>query len=127
MNSIDEQIRKALADEDQKAIAELDNEAGLFDMLGMLFKGKQAWMSWYMWAAGLVIFGIGIYAVFQYIDSTDIKTSLSWGLAIIACMLVISMVKIMTWQQMQKMELMREIKRLELRVMMMTEKNKEQQ
>lgn len=123
MNSIDEQIRKALAAEDQKAIDEIDEEAGLFEMIGMSFKGKQAWLSYYMYGMGMVIAGAGVYFLFQYFATTDIKNSLSWGLAIIACMLTISMIKIMAWQQMQKIELMREIKRLEMRVMMIAERD----
>jgi hypothetical protein len=35
-----------------------------------------------------------------------------------------SMLEIMGWQQIQKMELMREIKRLEMRIMLVSEKNK---
>jgi membrane protein insertase Oxa1/YidC/SpoIIIJ len=126
MNSIDEQIRKALTAEDQKTIDEIDEQAGLFEIIGLTFKGKQAWMTYYMWALGFLIFIVGVYFVGEYIGTSDIKTSLSWGLAIIACMLIITIVKVMSFQQMMKMELMREIKRLEMRVMLLAERQQDQ-
>ena len=125
MSSIDDQIRKALSEEDQKVVNEIDNQAGLFEMIGMLFTGKQAWMSYYMWIMGLVAFVAGIYFLSLYFAAEDIKTSLSWALAIIACIFVIALIKIIGWMQMMKLELMREIKRLEMRIMLVTDQKRE--
>lgn len=124
MNNIDEQIRNALDAEDRKAIAEIDDGAGLFEMISLTFKGKQAWMAYYMYFVGLAVFAALVYFVVQYLGTSDIKTSLNWALLIIGCMFVLTMVKIMNWQQMQKLELMREIKRLEMRIMLVADKGK---
>ena len=118
MKSIDEQIRNALAEEDQKLIDEIDDEAGLFDMMGMTFRGKQAWITWYMYALGFATFVLGLYFLDRYFAATDIKTSLTWALGIMTCLSVLIVIKVVGWQQMMKMELMREIKRLEMRVML---------
>ncbi len=123
MSDIDEKIRKALAAEDKKAIDEIDDGAGLFELIGLTFKGKQAWMSYYMYLLGLVITAALVYFVIQYLGATDIKTSLNWALLILGCLFIITMIKILGWQQIQKAELMREIKRLEMRIMLVTEKN----
>ncbi|MDA1370601.1 MAG: hypothetical protein O2971_07555 [Proteobacteria bacterium] len=117
MNSIDEKIRKALSDEDKRLIEEIDEQPGLFELMSMTYKGKQAWMTFYMYALGLVTFLAGLYFLSLYFDATDIKSSLTWALAIIVCLFVIMLVKIISWQQMLKMEILREIKRLEMRVM----------
>lgn len=124
MNNIDEQIRNALDAEDRKAIAEIDDGAGLFEMISLTFKGKQAWMAYYMYFVGLAVFAALVYFVVQYLGTSDIKTSLNWALLIIGCMFVLTMVKILGWQQIQKMELMREIKRLEMRIMLVADKGK---
>jgi len=121
MNELDEKIREALTNEDQKAIDEIDSGAGLFDLIGQSFSGKQAWMMYYMYALGLVVTGLLIYFVIQYLGTDDIKTSLTWALLIITALFMIAMVKIMAWQQMQKLELMRELKRLEMRIMLIAE------
>ncbi|MCH7671418.1 MAG: hypothetical protein IIC59_02090 [Proteobacteria bacterium] len=124
MNDIDEQIRNALDAEDRKAIDEIDDGAGLFEMISLTFKGKQAWMTYYMYFVGLAVFAALVYFVVQYLGTSDIKTSLNWALLIIGCMFVLTMVKILGWQQIQKMELMREIKRLEMRIMLVADKGK---
>ena len=124
MNNIDEQIRSALDAEDRKAIDEIGDGAGLFEMIGMTFSGKQAWMAYYIYFLGLAVFAFLVYFVIQYLGTSDIKSSLNWALLIITCMFMFSMLKIMGWQQIQKMELMREIKRLEMRIMLVSEKNK---
>ncbi len=116
MNSIDEQIRKALTEADQQAIEELDSQAGLLELIGMTFRGKQAWMSYYTWGAGIVLFIVCLYFLNGYINATDIEQSLDYALILIFCLFAISMIKIFSFQQMNKLELMREIKRLEMRV-----------
>ena len=124
MNNIDEQIRNALDAEDRKAIDEIDDGAGLFEMMSLTFKGKQAWITYYMYFLGLAVSVALVYFVVQYLGSSDIKTSLNWALLIISCMFMITLVKILAWQQIQKLELMREIKRLEMRIMLVADKSK---
>jgi len=122
MNSIDEKIRTALATEDEKALEELGDEAGLVDMLGMALRGKQAWMSYFMYFLAFASFFAGLYFLNKYFSAPDLKTSLSWALAVIACMFSLSLTKIMGWQQLHKLEMMREIKRLEMRLILVIEK-----
>lgn len=121
MNELDEKIRAALSDEEQQAVQALDEQLGLFQMLAMALKGKQAWLTWYMWILGLVIFVLGLYCLSQFLGSEELQQQLVWMLAIQTCLAIIIVIKVIGWQQLQKLELMREIKRLELRVML--EKN----
>ncbi|MCI5105592.1 MAG: hypothetical protein MRY76_02640 [Pseudomonadales bacterium] len=121
MNELDEKIRAALSDEEQQAVQALDEQLGLFQMLAMALKGKQAWLTWYMWILGLVIFVLGLYCLSQFLGSEELQQQLMWMLAIQTCLAIIIVIKVIGWQQLQKLELMREIKRLELRVML--EKN----
>lgn len=117
LNDIDAQIRQALTEEERELIDDSTNQAGLFELLSMSFKGKQAWMTWYMWVSGLIVFILGLYFFSLFLAADDLKTSMGWSLAIIACMLVLAILKVTSWQQLTKLELMREIKRLELRML----------
>ena len=123
MSDIDEKIRNALMAEDQKAIDEIDDGAGLFELIGLTFKGKQAWMTYYMYFLGLIVASALVYFVIQYLGAADIKTSLNWALLILGCLFMITLIKILSWQQIQKAELLREIKRLEMRIMLVAEQN----
>ena len=123
MNTLDEEIRKALSEDDRKAMDELGKQASLWEMLAMSFRGKQAWMTWYMWILGLVVTVAGVYSFVQFHASTDIKQSLAWMLAMQVCLSVIVIIKVLGWQQMQKLELMRELKRIELRQLLEREQS----
>ncbi len=117
MSDIDAQIRQALTEEERQLIDDSTNQAGLFELVGMSFKGKQAWMTWYMWIMGFVIFFLGIYFLTRFFAAADLKESLAWALAIIACLSVMIVIKVLSWQHLTKLEIMREIKRLELRLL----------
>lgn len=120
MNDIDEEIKKALSKEDQKALDEIGNEAGLFEVIGLSFSGRQAWLTYYMYGFGFATFSAGVWMSTKFFASTDIKTSLEWMLGIIVCLFGLAIVKVLSWQQMQKLEILREIKRLEMRIMLVT-------
>ncbi len=77
-----------------------------------------------MFVLGLAPFGVGNYFLTLYGNATDLKTSLSFALAIITCLFILMLVKIMGWQQMNKMEILREIKRLEMRIMVANHSDK---
>ncbi|MBL6745337.1 MAG: hypothetical protein ISP88_05455 [Pseudomonadales bacterium] len=118
MSSIDEEIRKALAEEDQQALAQIDDEAGLFEIVGMSFHGKQAWLTLYIWAMGFIAFLIGVYCFLQVRETSEVMDALMWTIGIIVCLFILAIIKVISWTHMQKLELMREIKRLEARVML---------
>lgn len=124
MSDIDEQIRNALKAEDQKAIDEIENSAGLFELVGLTFKGRQAWLSYYMYFFGTVVAAACVYFIIQYLGTSDIKSSLNWALLILGCGFILTILEVIGWQQIQKAEIMREIKRLEMRIMLASGKRR---
>lgn len=126
MNDIDEEIKKALSKEDQRALEEIGKEAGLFEVIGLSFSGRQAWLTYYMYAFGFATFIAGAWMSTKFFASTDIKTSLEWMLGIILCLFGLAIVKVISWQQMQKLEILREVKRLEMRIMLVAGQSEHQ-
>jgi len=116
MNDIDEKIRKALHEEDMKAMEALEEESSLKDLVLMSFTGRQAWMSILMWIYTLVFVIAGFYCLYRYFNATELKTSMSWSLGVIVFFICTGMTKMFAWMQMHKQELRRDIKRLELRI-----------
>jgi hypothetical protein len=114
MNDIDEEIKKALSKADHKALDEIGKEAGLFEVIGLSFSGRQAWLTYTLYALGFATFIAGVWMSTKFFTSADIKTSLAWLLGIIVCLFGFS------WQQMQKLEILREINRLEMRIMLVS-------
>ena len=118
MTDIDSKIRNSLDAEDQLLLKEIEKDASLFEMLGMAFHGKQAWMTWYMWVMGFIAFIAGVYCAREFFATDELKTAMAWMLGVMVSLTVMIIIKTVGWMQMQKLELLREIKRLEVRLLL---------
>ncbi len=112
---IDQLIKEALSEEEAKFYDNLD-EQNVLQMLGGVFSGKNKWLIILMNIVMVAVFGFLVYAVVQYFNTNVTNELINWSLAIIVCLLMISMLKLFTWMQMDKNSLLRELKRLELQV-----------
>lgn len=121
MEDIDKLIRETLTAEEAKFYDDLDEE-GLFDMVRGLFKGKLQWIIRMMIFINFMILGFCVYAIIQFFEATEIADMIKWAAATFIGMMMISMLKLFSWMQMNKNTLMREIKRLELLISSLTSK-----
>ncbi|SHG95180.1 DUF6768 family protein [Flagellimonas flava] len=115
MEEIDKLIKEALSQEEAKFYDEL-GEQNILEKLGGVFKGKTAWLAIIMNLVNLVIFGLLIYCVVEFLDTEVTNELIKWGVGITACLASMSMIKLFVWMQMDKNDILRELKRLELQV-----------
>ena len=119
---IDELIKEALTEEESKFYDKLD-EQNVFEMLGGLFQGKNKWIMILMNFVMLIVFGLLIYSVVQFFNTEVTNELIRWSsLAIITFLLIISMLKMFLWMQMDKNSIKREIKRMELQISTLSSK-----
>lgn len=121
MEEIDKLIKETLTEEETKFYEDL-NEEGLFDMVTGIFTGKLRWIIALMSFINLVAFGFCIYFVVQFFEATETVEMIKWAFASFICIMLISMLKVFSWMQMNKNALLREIKRLELLISTLTVK-----
>lgn len=117
MTDIDEKIRQALSEEDQKALDRMGDRYDPFDLSLLAFKGGQRSSAVIVWTLGFVSFALLIYCGYRYFAVDDLKESLTWGIGVVLCSLSIVVAKVIAWQMMQTQVLIREVKRLELRLL----------
>ena len=115
IEEIDELIKEALTQEEAKFYDEL-GEQNILEKLGGVFKGKMAWLSIIMNVANLVIFGLCIYCIIQFFNTESTNMLIKWGMGIVTCLIFMSMIKVYIWMQMDKNDVLRELKRLELQI-----------
>lgn len=118
---IDKLIKDTLTQEEAKFYEGLD-EQGLFGMVKGLFKGKLRWVIVMMITVNFIIFGFLIYAIIQFFNATETFELIKWASASFVGLMMMSMLKLFSWMQMNKNALMREIKRLELLISSLTHK-----
>lgn len=109
---IDKLIKETLTQEEAKFYNNLDEE-GLFASVKRMFKGKFKWIILMMLIVNFVIIGFFIYAIIQFFEAEEIKEIIKWSAASFICILILSMLKVFSWMQMNKNALLREMKRLE--------------
>ena len=110
---VDTLIKEALTKEEAKFYDSLE-EQNVFEMLGGLFQGKNKWIILLLNLVMVVVTGLLVYCVVQYFNTDVTNELINWSLAIIVCLLSVSMLKMFIWMQMDKNSIKREIKRIEL-------------
>ncbi|XOV91216.1 MAG: DUF6768 family protein [Bacteroidota bacterium] len=119
--NIDALIKEALSKEEAEYYDKLD-EKPVFTQFAGLYKGKNSWINYMVTVVILLCLAACIYAGFQFVEAGSTKQMLTWALVMGATFTTISMLKIWSWMQMDKGDLIREIKRLELQLSAMANK-----
>ncbi len=121
IEEIDELIKEALSTEEAKFYDEL-GEQNILEKLGGVFTGKMAWLTIIMNVVNLIIFGLLIYCAIQFFNTDSTNELIRWGLGVMWCLVFMSMIKLHVWMQMDKNDILRELKRLELQISALTHK-----
>ena len=117
MSVIDDQLFDALSEEDQ--LKDIKAGVGIFELLGLIFSGKQAWMIWYIYAVSIAFLIAAVVFFNNYTEATDIRAALDWALLLIACMFIFTIIKMAAWQHMCKREMLQEVHRVQMQLMAM--------
>ncbi len=120
-NSIDAKIRAALEETSRKELLAGFDEQSLFDQAMQIFRGRNRWINWIMVVCSLACVGLSAYAAYRFYGAVNVKELIAWSIAFIFGILVVSIMKIWAWLEMEKYTTIREIKRLELQVVALRE------
>ncbi len=118
---IDDLIKEALNSEDAKFYEELEEQT-LLEKLGSVHKGKTGWLASVMTVMHVVIFIVFVYCAIQFFNTEITNELIKWACAGFLCMIFMAMMKLYIWMQMDKNDMLRALKRLELQVAVLLEK-----
>jgi hypothetical protein len=114
MSKLDDDIRKALAEGD--ASYDLDREEGVFRQMAGLFHGKMRWMAIAVTIESIVFVVLILLSAIEFFRTDDIKWQIFYATGVLLLSLLLVLVKLWGWMQMNRYAIQREIKRLELRI-----------
>jgi len=112
---IDELIKETLSKEEAKFYDEL-KEQNLIGKVGEVYRGKMGWLAIIMIIVQFVVFGLLIYCLVQFFSAKETNELIKWVSAGFLCMITLGMLKLYVWMQMDKNDILRELKRVELQV-----------
>jgi len=112
---IDQIIKDTLTQEEAKFYDDLE-EQNLLTQIGDLFKTKMSWIIVMMNIVNIIMFGLSIYCIVQFLNTDVTNELIKWVGAFFICWSFMAMIKLFVWMQLDKNALLRELKRLELQI-----------
>lgn len=116
MNDLDQAIRQSLSAEDAALLDRLGADQTLHRQVLATFRGRLRWFNIAGWIAGVVLFGVGCVLARRFVQAQEVREMLLWGAASALAFAGVVLVKIWFWLELQKNEIVRELKRLELQL-----------
>ncbi|MEP0985775.1 DUF6768 family protein [Ekhidna sp.] len=120
-DEIDQMIKEALS-EDEKELFNSYDEQGMLEMFGVLFHGKMRWLNGLTFVIQLMMLGFAVYFGFRFFGTTETIEMLQFGAGFFTMMMGVSMIKIFHFMEMNKNATIREIKRMELQLSILANK-----
>ena len=121
MKQLDDTLREALAHDPDLSETDL-HEPGLIELFTATFRSSIRW-----WAVLVMIYifafaVIAVIVAFQFFAAETVKHQILWATVFTYSGIAIAMLKMWWWNQMDRLALTREIKRLELRLMLLSKR-----
>ncbi len=122
MSKLDQAIREALSQDEAEQLESLGAPQGMWNRLWGVFCSNIGPWAWYGMVLQLTAFVIAIWAGWNFYFAETGRTMALWGALSGLMIFLQTFLKFWFLVQMDKMEILREIKRLELQVALLARK-----
>jgi hypothetical protein len=122
MTKLDDAIHGALTEEDKEFLAQFEKEPTSIEQMFGVFHGRLAWIYVAFLAAALILAPIGIFTGWKFLTTSELRPLFYWGAATAAILLVLAVVRLVLFMQINTNRILRELKRLELQLARMAAK-----
>jgi len=116
MSTFEDRLMTSLSAEDEAFLKELEQDSGLFQQMGMTFTGPLRYWTAFAFVFSLFFFGLAIWATYNMFQADNLKFVILWGTLVGWSSLSVGLIKIWFWMRMNHLNVLRELKRLELRL-----------
>lgn len=124
MSDIDQRIKAELEKDTAVIDALLAEEGGMPDMVAASFKGgMRRWVT-LMYGVVTVVSGLMFWSAYRFYDAESAEDTIFWGISVLVAVTVIGQLKNWIYMEMNRSSLMREIKRLELAIATLAQKQR---
>jgi len=114
-DSIDNMIAEALGDEGRAEFEAL-GEPTIFEQMAETFRGRTRWINRILIVDILVFTALLVFSVFRFHGATEVADQIFWASSSVLSVVIIGLVKLWYWMELNRVTVLREIKRLELQV-----------
>lgn len=115
MNGTDELISRALTEEDRALLARYGEPGYIRQSLG-LFRGRDGWVGVLAYVTALAAFAGFAFAFWQLWSATELLSAVRWGVVALLAFQYSTMMKSVMGTRVEANRVLRELKRVELRI-----------
>ncbi len=115
MTEFDDKIRQALRAESDNVWKDVE-ERGLFEQALGVMRGKPKFLTVVANAVMALFFAMTVYSAIRFFGAETTRTQIAWSVGFLTSNMIVAMMKLWFWMQMDKNTVIREVKRLELQV-----------
>jgi hypothetical protein len=116
MRDLDTMIEEALGEEEREVLRRIGDEPGFFGLTFSLFGGRLGWVNLLLMVVQAALFVAGAWAAWRFFQAVDPVAQLRWGLPSATLLIMALVIKMAMWPSLYADRLMRELKRIELRL-----------
>lgn len=116
MSDLDERIRQALETDGSETFSTVDTDASIFQTIGDTFRGRNRVIVAMVYVSTTVFSVLLLWAAYRFFTATDPAQATCDGILMLATMLCVVGEKMWYWMEMNRVTLMRELKRVELQL-----------
>jgi len=116
MSDLDDRIRRALESDADVDPALLPEDPSVWSMIGTIFRGRNGWMGFLAFLYVFAFMGLAVWCGVSFFAAEALGAKLAWGLGCVVCLMFVGHLKLWMYMEMNKRALLREVKRMELQV-----------
>jgi len=125
MTDLNKKILEAIRENDDGTI-ELDAEdANIFKLMAASLKGAFRGVVLISIIFMFVFVGLAIYCGYQMLETEDVGEKIEWAVGVILAFIVFGILRLWFFLELNRLSLLREIKRVELQVALMAESDRQ--
>ncbi len=113
---IDELIKQALQEDEKDLLARIGDEPGYFKQVFHILKGPLAWVMWLMYFLNIASFLGFLFCAVHLLNAQDVISAIKWGVGTVVLINFTLFFKGSMGVHAETNRLMREFKRMELRL-----------
>jgi len=126
MSNLDEKILAAIRSETEQSLADLEKDAGLFELVGESFKSSFRWIVVIVFVLVLTFLGLCVYCSINFFHAVDIATKFNWFAGAAASALVVVVLRLWYFMELNRLSLKRDFKRIELQISILAARPEQQ-
>ena len=116
MRTFEDRLMTSLNADDEAFLKELEDDVGMFQQMGMTFSGPLRYWTAFAFIISFLIFALSMWAGYNMLQADSVKMVVLWGALFGWASLGVAMLKIWFWMRMNHLSILRELKRIELRL-----------